>query len=56
MPKELMNNDITAIFAFNDMMAYGVARALRENNVSIPKDVSLMGFDDIFFSKFLIFL
>jgi LacI family transcriptional regulator len=49
--KELMNNDITAIFAFNDMMAYGVARALRENNVSIPKDVSLMGFDDIFFSE-----
>lgn len=49
--KELMNKDITAIFAFNDMMAYGVARALRENNVSIPKDVSLMGFDDIFFSE-----
>lgn len=49
--KELMGKDITAIFAFNDMMAYGVARALRENNISIPDDLSLMGFDDIFFSE-----
>lgn len=49
--KKLLNNDMTAIFAFNDMMAYGVARALRENNIRIPEDVSLMGFDDIFFSE-----
>jgi len=37
----------TAIFAFNDRMAFGVMDWLREQGVSIPNEVSVAGFDDI---------
>ena len=36
----------TAIFAFNDAMALGVMRRLRETGRSVPGDVSVAGFDD----------
>ncbi|MBR5224877.1 MAG: substrate-binding domain-containing protein, partial [Clostridia bacterium] len=37
----------TAIFCFSDIMALGVMRALRECALSIPQDISLMGFDGL---------
>lgn len=45
--------DITAIFAFNDLSAYGVYNGLKKYNVSIPNDISVIGYDDIFFSEIL---
>ena len=36
----------TAVFAFNDAMALGVLRWMRENGRSVPGDVSVAGFDD----------
>ena len=36
----------TAIFASSDLMAMGVAAAAHELGLSIPKDVSVAGFDD----------
>jgi len=39
--------EITAIFAGNDAMAFGVGRAAAERNLVIPRDVSLIGFDDV---------
>jgi LacI family transcriptional regulator len=37
----------TAIFTGNDAMAFGVMRAAIEMGIKIPKDVSLIGFDDV---------
>jgi LacI family transcriptional regulator len=39
--------DLTAIFAFNDLIALGAARGITEANLQIPTDISLVGFDDI---------
>lgn len=44
---------VTAIFAFNDMSAYGVYSCLRKNGLAVPRDMSLLGYDDIFFSEIL---
>lgn len=35
------------IFAFNDEMALGAIRALQEEGVSIPREISVAGYDDI---------
>lgn len=37
----------SAIFAASDSIAIGAMRALAENGYQIPKDVSIVGFDDI---------
>lgn len=36
----------TAIIAFNDQMALGVLSALRDEGLSVPRDVSVIGCDD----------
>jgi len=38
---------VTAVFAANDQMALGLMRALHERGLSIPGDVSVVGFDDM---------
>lgn len=42
----------TAIFTYNDLMAFGVLKAAKELGLSIPEELSVIGFDDIFFSSF----
>jgi DNA-binding LacI/PurR family transcriptional regulator len=37
----------SAIFSANDQMAFGVLTKANSLNISIPKDISLIGFDDI---------
>lgn len=37
----------TAIFSANDQMAFGVLSKANSLNISIPEDISLIGFDDI---------
>jgi len=39
--------DFSAVFAGNDQMALGFAHACREFGLSIPGDISIVGFDDI---------
>ena len=42
----------TAIFAFNDIMAVGAIRALRNHAISVPEEVSVIGFDNMEQLKF----
>lgn len=37
----------TAVFAFNDIAAFGAIRALRETGRRVPEEVSVVGFDDV---------
>ncbi len=44
----------TAIFCFNDLSAIGALRALADSGVHCPRDVSVIGFDDIASAAFQI--
>jgi DNA-binding LacI/PurR family transcriptional regulator len=37
----------TALFAYNDMSAIGAIRAIQEQGLRVPQDISVIGFDDI---------
>lgn len=44
----------TAVFAANDQSAYGARLALYQRGVRVPEDVSLIGFDDLPGSRYVI--
>jgi LacI family transcriptional regulator len=44
----------TAIFAFNDNMAVGVLQAAREAGFEVPRDLSVVGFDDVEIASLLV--
>ncbi len=41
------NPEITAIFAYNDLMALGAIRACKDQGRQVPADCVIVGFDDI---------
>ncbi|PKK94862.1 MAG: LacI family transcriptional regulator [Tenericutes bacterium HGW-Tenericutes-5] len=49
----LIDKGVSAIFACNDLMAYGCYQAIKEKNLKVPEDISVVGFDDLLFSKML---
>lgn len=51
--KKLIKKGVTAIFATNDLMAFGSYRAAFEDGIRIPRDLSIVGFDDIEMAKFV---
>jgi len=42
----------TAVFCYNDRQALGAMRAVREHGLRVPKDISIVGFDDLFLSSY----
>ncbi len=55
MAQELLKSrvDFDAIVCGNDLIAFGVMKVLQENGIEVPRDVSVIGYDDISFSSFL---
>ena len=43
----------TAVFVANDMMAFGLLKAAKEMNISIPNDLSIVGFDNLLMSSLI---
>ena len=47
------NRKITAVACYNDSMAAGAMSILYDNDLKIPTDVSIIGFDDILIANYL---
>lgn len=43
----------TAVFAGNDVVAYGAMQAIQDAGLEIPRDISLAGFDDDYLSRYI---
>lgn len=44
---EILNSDVTAIFAINDLIAFGLYMGLKAAGKKVPDDYSVLGFDNI---------
>jgi DNA-binding LacI/PurR family transcriptional regulator len=42
----------TAVYCYNDMQALGALRAVRERGLNVPRDVSVVGMDDLYLSSY----
>lgn len=51
--KKIINSDVTAIFAINDLIAFGLYMGLKEAEKEIPADYSVVGYDDIDACKYV---
>jgi LacI family transcriptional regulator len=45
--QKIVDSSATAVMAFNDQMALGVIAGLTARGTSVPRDVSVVGFDDV---------
>lgn len=50
---ELLARKVTAVLAFNDLVAIGALARLRDLHLDVPGQVSVVGFDDIPVAEFL---
>nr|WP_303047246.1 substrate-binding domain-containing protein [Paenibacillus odorifer] len=46
--------DVTAVFAASDEMAIGALSTVIKNGLSVPEDISIMGYDDLGLAKMVI--
>ncbi|MEI7374737.1 HTH-type transcriptional regulator GalR [Dickeya chrysanthemi] len=44
---------VTALTCYNDPMAAGALAVLSDNGIEVPRDMSLIGFDDVLLSRYL---
>lgn len=52
---EALNRSLqfSAIVCFNDIIAMGALKSLAENDIPVPEEVEVIGFDNIMFSQFM---
>jgi DNA-binding LacI/PurR family transcriptional regulator len=48
-----LNTPPTAVCCYDDMTALGAMRAIRARRLRLPEDISVTGFDDLFFAAYL---
>jgi LacI family transcriptional regulator len=53
MLSQLVEAGVTGIFCYNDMVAVGALLACKELNISVPEDLSLVGFDNIALTNYV---
>lgn len=55
MMQKLLNEKVlpTAVFAASDAIAFGAMKAIQEKGLSIPKDISIIGFNDTEMSSYM---
>ncbi len=51
--RSLVSQQVTGIIAENDMEALFLMRAAKDLQIDVPNDISIIGFDDVAFSKHL---
>jgi LacI family transcriptional regulator len=51
--ERVLATSATGVLAFNDLVAMGLMSALSERGVSVPGHVSVVGFDDIPFARYM---
>jgi DNA-binding LacI/PurR family transcriptional regulator len=47
-----LRNPLTAVCCYNDMTALGAMRSIRMHGLSVPEDISVAGFDDLFVASY----
>jgi DNA-binding LacI/PurR family transcriptional regulator len=43
----------TAVFCFNDLMAIGAIKKIKDHHLGVPEDISIVGFDNIPYSAYI---
>lgn len=44
---------LTAVACYNDLMAAGALGVLNDNGIDVPKDMSIIGFDDVLIARYV---
>lgn len=52
-PQLLDDRSVTAVFCGNDRMAVGLLHAAAHRGIAIPRDLSVVGFDDLTWARYL---
>jgi LacI family transcriptional regulator len=48
------HKEVTAVFAFSDVAAMGMMKGLQELGYNVPGDFSIVGFDNLFYSDYMV--
>jgi len=51
--QDVVESKATAVLAFNDLVAVGLLRGLTDRGIRVPDDISIAGFDDIPYARYI---